>query len=343
MMKRDAEELKTRQSEKPGFRLRLVRFLIVPFALVVASYASGISLQLLADDYGPPPPPPPPPKLLDLSGLAWIGGDRFLAVSDAKRSTAEITFNRVSLLNLPDSLDGVGFESFNLNYSGGPSSDLESAARIPGRSLVLLAESGDDDGPFQRIFLARVGHPRPRLVDMTEWGGFTEVFNVEATAVALTDDGFKFVWSERNSGAQSTEIKWAGLTLNPLVIGPQEGAVLFTLPDFLVDESGNPLFSRSIVGLDVDSAGNIYSVAAFDPEGTVENPDNGPFRSAVLQIGQIDRDGVTLEATPPILAMVDGLKIESVAIRETDAGIEVFVGTDDENYGGVLRQIPPLD
>jgi hypothetical protein len=282
------------------------------------------------------------PQLLDLSGLAWIGGDRFLSVSDAK-NPREDDLNRVGLLTLPDSLDGLGYESIQLRYSGGPSSDFESAARIPGRPLVLLVESADDNGPFQRLFLARVGYPRPRLVDMTEWGTFTDVFNVEATAVASTSDGFKFLWAERNSGEQSTQIKWARLTLAPLRIGPQEGSVEFTLPDYLVNENGNPLFSRSIVGLDVDSAGNIYSVAAFDPEGTVENPDNGPFRSAVMQIGQAGADGVVLDETPSILAMVDGLKIESVAIRETDNGVELFVGTDDENFGGILRQLPPLD
>jgi hypothetical protein len=43
------------------------------------------------------------------------------------------------------------------------------------------------------------------------------------------------------------------------------------------------------------------------------------------------------------MAMVDGLKIESVAVRETDQGVEIFVGTDDENFGGTIRQIPPLD
>ena len=283
-----------------------------------------------------------PPKLLDLSGLAWIGGDHFLAVSDAK-SPGENDLNRVCLLTLPDSLDGLGFESVTLRYSGGPSSDFESAARIPGRPLVLLVESADDNGPFQRLFLAHTGYPRPWLVDMTEWGTFTDVFNVESTAVASTSNGFKFIWAERNSGAQSTLIKWTDLTLAPLEIGGVVESVVFTLPDFLVNENGNPLFTRSIVGLEVDSAGNIYSVAAFDPEGTVENPDNGPFRSAVLRIGQVTSDGVVLDETPSILAMVEGLKIESVAIRETDNGVEIFVGTDDENFGGILRQLPPID
>ena len=95
--------------------------------------------------------------------------------------------------------------------------------------------------------------------------------------------------------------------------------------------------------MDVDSQGQIYTVAAFDPEGTVANPDNGPFRSAVLKIGQVTPTGIVLDAEPTILAMVDGLKIESVAVRENGNGVEVFIGTDDENFGGVLRQLTPLD
>ena len=41
---------------------QLSRWLFIPFAALVASYVSGISLELLADEYGPPPPPPPPPQ-----------------------------------------------------------------------------------------------------------------------------------------------------------------------------------------------------------------------------------------------------------------------------------------
>lgn len=283
-----------------------------------------------------------PSRLLDLSGLAWIGGDRFIAVSDAK-SPGENDLNRVSLLTLPDSLEGPGFEPVELRYSGGSSNDLESAARIPGRRVVLLAESADDDSPFQRLFLARFGHPRVHIVDMTEWTTFTHAFNVEAIAVAASGNDFLFLWAERNSGSQSTEIKWTDLSLGPLAIGGPVGSAPFTLPGYLVNELGNPLYSRAIVGMDVDSAGNIYTVTAFDPEGTVDNPDNGPFRSAVMRVGRVEGGGVMLDEEPSILALVDGLKIESVAVRDSDHGVEVFVGTDDENFGGILRQIPPLD
>ena len=41
------------------------------------------------------------------------------------------------------------------------------------------------------------------------------------------------------------------------------------------------------------------------------------------------------------LATIDGLKVESVTVRRTDDGKrQVFVGTDDEHYGGILRLLP---
>lgn len=119
-------------------------------------------------------------------------------------------------------------------------------------------------------------------------------------------------------------------------------SVPFTLPDVLINGENNRHYTRSIVGLDVDSDGNIYSVAAFDPEGTVDNPDIGPFRSAVFKIGQVIAGNIVLDVTPTVHAVVDGFKVESVAVRENGNGVELFIGTDDEDYGGVLRPLPPL-
>jgi hypothetical protein len=280
----------------------------------------------------------PAPELLDLSGLVWIDGDYFLSVSDAK-FPAEPDLSRVGLLKLPESLEGLGFESLRPKFPGGTSSDLESAAHVPNSSYVLLAESGDDNRPKQRIFLAKIDNRSIKIEGVTEWSSFTEVFNVEATAIAANGHGHVFLWAERNTGEQSTDIKWASMSLRPFNIGGVAKSVRFTLPGKLVDDNGHPLFSRSIVGMDVDSAGNIYTVAAYDPEGTVANPDDGPYRSAVLKIGQFNNGQVVLDDSPSILAMVDGFKVESVAVRETGNGVELFIGTDDENYGGVLRQI----
>jgi hypothetical protein len=41
------------------------------------------------------------------------------------------------------------------------------------------------------------------------------------------------------------------------------------------------------------------------------------------------------------LATLDGLKVESIAVRESsEDGRQLYIGTDDEHYGGILRQLP---
>ena len=134
--------------------------------------------------------------------MAWLDGDTFLAVHDAKNPD-ENTRVRVSLLVLPRSLEGLLWRPLRPHFPGGQSSDLESAARIPGTDEVLLVESGDDASAFQRIFLAEVRPNRLSVVGAVEWGSFTDVFNVEATAVAETETGYLFIWAERNSGSSS--------------------------------------------------------------------------------------------------------------------------------------------
>ena len=282
------------------------------------------------------------PRLSDISGLVWVQDNTFLAVSDAK-NLDEKEFSRVSLLGLPDSLSGINFNVLKLKFPEGLSNDLESAAGIPGTNKVLLVESANNNGAYQRIFLADVGENSVAIKETAEWTDFTSVFNVEGSAVADTHSGLIFIWAERNTQQQSTEVKWTDLQLEPFAIG-QSGhvhSVTFTLPAGLVDKNGDPLYNRPIVGLDVDSAGNLYSVASFDPEGLVSDPDIGPFRSIVFKIGRVLADDVVLDAEPTTMSILDSLKVESIAIRENGHGVELFVGTDDENYGGILRQLPP--
>ena len=48
---------------------------------------------------------------------------------------------------------------------------------------------------------------------------------------------------------------------------------------------------------------------------------------------------MVLRARGQKLATLDGLKVESLAIRESKGAVELFAGTDDENYGSALRPI----
>jgi hypothetical protein len=126
-------------------------------------------------------------------------------------------------------------------------------------------------------------------------------------------------------------VHWTDLGLDPFAIGASgvTGSALFTLPDELAG-----LYNRPLVGIDVDSQGQVYAVTAFDPD-----EDSGPFRSAVMVIGRVENGGVELDPVPTVVGTLDGLKVESVAIRDDGDSVEVFVGTDDEYYGGTLRQL----
>jgi len=113
--------------------------------------------------------------LLDLSGLASLGPDQALAVHDGKNPD-ENDRPRASILTLTDSPTGVTWQpvAFEWPAEMGPASDLESASGIPGSSLVLLAESGDEASDFQRLFLAEIdanaeGGPSATITGSWRW------------------------------------------------------------------------------------------------------------------------------------------------------------------------------
>jgi len=276
-------------------------------------------------------------NLPDLSGLVWLGGDCFLAVHDAKVK-GESGNPRVSLLYLPTDSQGVLWKPQVLNFRGMKSNDLESAARIPGTKDVLLVESGDNgNARFQRIFKARVEEDWVRIIDVTPWP--VTIYNVEASAVAALRDRFVFLFAERAQNLPSTQLRWAVFDPEDLSFGPFQ-SMTFSNPD-------PKAFNRPVVAMDLDSSGQIYVSSAFDAEAAgLPDPDNGPFTSAVFCIGELTelngQPQVTLFDTPSLLGTLNGFKVESIAVRESDEyGLQILVGTDDENYGATLRLLPP--
>lgn len=269
--------------------------------------------------------------LPDVSGLAWMGGDRFLAVHDAK-VPEEAGLPRVSVLELPTGIDGVLWQVQEIEFPEEQSNDFESIARIPGTMNVLLVESTEeqDEKPFsRRIFLARFTLHGVEITDVVKWP--VETRNVEGTAVAKVGGQLIFLYAERAQGEDTTEIHFAKLQLDPLVL---ESAGTFSSPGPIGDKA------RPVTAMDVDSEGVVYVASAEDP-----GDDNGPFRSAVYAIGQVVEEGsraqVALYDEPLQLALLDGLKVESLAVRELPGQQpELYVGLDDENYGGMVRPLP---
>jgi len=271
--------------------------------------------------------------LPDLSGMGWINGEVLLAVHDAK-NPAENDRPRVSRLWLPESLDGILWQPITLDWPPplGPANDLESAAPIPGTAFILLLESGDDEGVFRRVFLAEYRDQRLRLESVVPWP--KPVNNVEGSAVVRVGERFWFVYAERAQGRPSTRIAWAELQLHPLRFGS------FREVGFSVPDPTGPK-ARPVSAIEADADGYLYVASAFD-----SGDDNGPFRSVVWRIGRLAADAeagaeVRLFERPQRLATLDGLKVESLAIRpNTDGALQLFAGMDDENYGGTFRLIP---
>jgi hypothetical protein len=272
--------------------------------------------------------------LPDLSGLAWVEEDLFIGVHDAKRSPETIHWPRVSLVRLPKSeIEGVTWRSLDLTFPGpeGPASDLESASRIPGGHGFLFAESGQEGAGDARIFFASYSEGALNIESWIPWP--VPIENVEAIEVCKVGEQLVFLYAERADGRPVTALRWAGLSLDPLQLGPF---------DEVIYEAVDPLGpgSRPIVALAIDSDGFIYSGSAFD-----SGSDDGPFRSVVWRIGTMtaDSDGnprVELEAGER-LATLDGLKVESIAVRESEqGGKQLYIGTDDEHYGGIIRLLP---
>jgi hypothetical protein len=274
--------------------------------------------------------------LPDLSGLAWIEDGLFLGIHDAKRNPEKYNWPRVSFVHLPKlELQGVTWQALDLEFPGpeGRSSDPESASRIPGGKGFLFAESGQEGTSDRRIFHAVYDNGVLQIEAHIQWP--VEINNVEATEVVRVGGRMVFLYAERADGQPSTKLRWAELSLNPLKIGAFKETTFEA-----VDPVGKG--ARPIVALDIDSGGNIYIVSAYD-----SGNDDGPYRSVVWRIGKIISDGdghpqVQLEENKRV-ANLDGIKVESITIRETSkGGKQIYVGTDDEHFGGIIRLLPGI-
>jgi hypothetical protein len=270
----------------------------------------------------------------NLSGLAWIEGDLFLGIHDIKNNPELDTIPRISLITIPGiHLDRIKYLPINLKFSEDLQlpSDLESISKLPDDQGFLLCESGQSWDGSKRIFHVVYNDSTFEIIDYADWP--VAVTNVEATEVFNVNDHLVFIYAERSESFDHTYVRWCKMSLNPLKFGPFSE---------IKHKSKYPvgLYSRPIVAMDIDNEGFIYIATSYDP-----GSDTGPFGSTIWQIGQvlINKNGeffVKLKKSK-WLGTLDGLKVESLAIRQYPGGEkEIFFGTDDEFYGGVIRLLP---
>lgn len=313
--------------------------------------ASALALMLIAVPTAhaaaqePPPAPLEVATLFDLSGMAPVTGvcckgdevpaPRILAVFDGK-DPDELDRPRIGVTSIRPGALGVTWQPLAIDWPDdglGVPNDLESATAIPGTSLFLVAESGDDADVYARLFVLELAMDVPdrgRLVEVADWP--VPIVNVEGMAVARVGETLVFVYAERADGSASTAIRWAPMTLDPLAFG-DFSEVVFTSP------AAQGPGDRPVSAIEIAADGRIFVASAHDPGG-----DAGPFRSTVWRIGSIAPDDgprVVLTETPTLVATLDGMKAESLALVVAPDGTEtLYVGTDDEDFGGALRPLP---
>ncbi len=285
----------------------------------------------------PAPAPQPPAKASacprDLSGAAWLDGERFLVLHDTTKDGEA----RLSLVNehtgqfTPLKIKGVEPAPY----------DLESIARIPpkpgegpGKPRFLLVESGVNPR-FRRVFTAELtGDGEARLYHEGDLP--KTVRNIEGTAAFWMGDRLMLLFGERGESETQTVIHWGEIRSGTII---SHDCKPYAAPSLKGPHR------RHITALEIDSEGWIYAA------GVSDLGDHGPFRSHVFRIGRLGRDAegstvVNIFETARPLGTLDGVKVESLAIREPGNGTrDLFIGTDDDGVAGILRRIasPPRD
>lgn len=291
----------------------LVLALILPWLAACAGRPAPQAPAAAAPEARPLPP---------LSGLACLPGGSFLAVVDTK-SNAPAEASRVIRIHLSENQPSWEPVSVDWPAPDGTSNDLEAVAAVPGTDSFLVVESSFREGRYGRIVQISADGEVLKSGHLP-----ADVENIEGVSVVGTGGGLTLLFGERGNGT----IRWADLDLSgPEIRLDEKGSVRFQV----ADPQGNG--HRELTTLALDAAGHLYTASTVDPG------DRGPFQSVVWEIGQVGDGEVTLLPMPRRIADVPDSKVEALVVCPgADGGEQLFLGTDDEDFGGAIRPVPDL-
>ena len=319
------------------------------FRLTIAAAAATLMLSACStqsDDLSAASSPAEPVEAAgyqaprEFSGIAWLqtrpATDRdqevFLVAHDVRADEKEGQLPRLSLVATPLDETGIQINPVTAEFPE-TANDLESIARLPGRDAALLVESNaDGKDPTPSIYLATWDDDLKMQIDaQVPWPKTPEpLVNVEASAVFSANDQDWFLYAERAEDLGKTQIHMTKLKVGSdqsVTFGSQWQSVSFTPPV--------PQGARPATAMDISTNGNVYVAAAVDPG------DVGPFDSAVYRAAKLSTQDNTVKLagvrSPKPIGRSNGLKIEALAL--IDGKQPLFFGDDDEDYGGLLRQL----
>jgi hypothetical protein len=280
------------------------------------------------------------------SGMAVLDSTHVLLIDDTKDKPELAERPRLRVATLVPG--GTTIEPVVEDWGDGPKpNDLEAIAPIPGQpGRYLICESGYIGDKYGRIFYVEI----TRDPSSASWS--SHVFgkaqlpagllhsDLEAIALgAKSSGGLTLVLSERGgSGPYSPAWLWWGdFDLGTGTFTRTEEQ-MYGMQLMWPNKTYFP-GARPCTDLYLDAGGFLWASGAEDMG------DSGPFRSVIYRVGKFDPSvsyPVQYEMNQDMVWYLDGLKVEALG-PPVVAGSVLTFATDDENYGGLWRPLPPAD
>ena len=174
------------------------------------------------------------------------------------------------------------------------------------------------------IFLIDPFDFRIELLQTLTLPGITNKMNLEGLAVYNSAQGQIFIYGDRGSDKRSS-------TLITAFYEPDNHKI-YEVNKFVIDLPVPKNDKRNIADLTIDNNGAVWTSATSDPGN------DGPFKTAIYQIGQMSNVGTFDFNHPSLLKpliMIDNQKVEAMLF---DKG-ELILMTDNENLGATYFRI----
>lgn len=287
----------------------------------------------------------------DISGMAKLGPQSFVTVTDAKAKSEKPRFHVLTLdakgvHYLPVSIDSW-LPDATQDDKLTRSRDLEAICQVPGQPNTYFAlESGYWKKSGGRAFVVRFEHH-----PLQGWQAIVEdIFQpLPQPASGETEDAQQIEGAAAVRDGEETTFLLLGLrgnkeTPGQLILGQLDKDLKFKeLARHEIDLRPFTNNGRSCSDLALQPvAPNKYLVlfAAANDHG-----DLGPFYSSICRVGtlEIKPQGVNLDldAEPHEIYRLDGLKVEAICPSlPSDDQPQLFIGTDDESFAPVFRALP---